>query len=75
MFWRKTIPVQGEFLVYSAEDGRFTVDLSSARGILSVEWMNPASGVKTKGADVAGGATRTFDPPFEGDAVLYLKSK
>ena len=58
--------------VFAASGGSFTVDLSRLGGRILVEWMNPATGGKTPGADVIGGATKTFTPPFEGDAVLYL---
>jgi Putative collagen-binding domain of a collagenase len=61
-----------EFLVYAHAGGSFTVDLANASGQIAVEWMNPATGAKTAGAAVTGGATRTFTPPFSGDAVLYL---
>jgi len=37
--------------------------------------MNPATGAKTAGGEVNGGATRSFIPPFSGDAVLYLRGK
>jgi hypothetical protein len=62
-------------LVYAASGGKFIVDLSAIDGRLAVEWMNPAAGTTAAGADVEGGATRTFSPPFDGDAVLYLKSR
>jgi hypothetical protein len=61
-----------EFLVYAPSGGTFTVDLSNSTGRVTVEWMNPTTGGKSRGADVSGGATRTFTPPFNGDAVLYL---
>jgi chitodextrinase len=63
-----------EYLVYAPNGSAFTVDLSampSSRSV-SVEWLNPSSGAITTGAPVAAGATRTFTPPFTGDAVLYL---
>jgi hypothetical protein len=63
-----------ELLVYAPSGGRFDLDLSSIHGRLAVEWMNPATGVRSAGTDVDGGATRTFVPPFGGDAVLYLGS-
>jgi hypothetical protein len=62
-----------EFLVYAPSGGDFTVDLSKSRGWFAVEWMNAATGAKTAGADVSGGATREFTPPFREDAVLYLR--
>jgi len=65
---------QREFLVYAPSDGKFTVNLTSQRGPFTVEWMNPATGGKTIGNAISGGAPKTFSPPFPGDAVLYLKS-
>jgi hypothetical protein len=64
-----------EFLVYAPSGGDFTVDLSKSSGRFAIEWMNASTGVKIAGADVSGGATRTFTPPFGGDAVLYLSVK
>ena len=61
-----------EFLVYAPSGGVFTVDLTKSGGRILVEWMNPATGRKSAGADVSGGEWRTFTPPFNGDAVLYL---
>jgi hypothetical protein len=63
-----------EFLVYAPAGGTFTVDLTKSDGRILVEWMNPATGGKTAGAEVSGGARRTFTPPFDGDAVLYLSA-
>ncbi len=68
------MPANPEFLVYAPSGGSFTVDLSNTSGRFTVEWMNAATGVKSAGADVNGGATRTFTPPFAGDAVLYLRA-
>jgi hypothetical protein len=65
---------QREFLVYAPSDGKFTVNLTSQRGPFAVEWMNPATGGKTIGNAISGGAPKTFSPPFPGDAILYLKS-
>lgn len=63
-----------EYLVYAPNGGEFTVDLRGVSGMVSVEWFNPESGVKTAAAAVSGGANRSFTPPFSGDAVLYLIS-
>ncbi|MFI5461052.1 MAG: putative collagen-binding domain-containing protein [Isosphaerales bacterium] len=68
-------PADPEFLVYAPKGGKLTVDLSSSSGRFAVEWMNPATGGKSAGADASGGAMRTFTPPFAGDAVLYLRVK
>ncbi len=64
-----------ELLVYAPAGGSFTVDLSHSSGRFAVEWMNAATGVKSVVADVSGGETRTFTPPFAGGAVLYLRTK
>lgn len=69
-----TNPSSAEFLVYTPSGGAFTVNLSRDNVMLSVEWMNPATGAKTAGANVSGGTVTTFTPPFSGDAVLYLKT-
>jgi len=65
-----------EYVVYTAAGGRFTVDLSAARGTaLQGEWYNPRTGETTGGLAVAGGdAAAPFVPPFDGDAVLHLVS-
>jgi Putative collagen-binding domain of a collagenase len=62
-----------EFLIYAPSGGKLTVNLSGSSDRFAVEWMNPATGVKTAGEEVSGGATRIFSPPFHGDAVLYLR--
>ena len=69
------MPANPEFLVYAPSGGSFTVDLSSTSVRFAVEWMNAATGVKSAGANVDGGATRTFTPPFGGDVVLYLRAR
>jgi hypothetical protein len=63
-----------EFLVYAPSGGKFTVNLPGGGGRFAVEWMNAATGVRTVGEDVRGGTTKTFSPPFNGDAVLYLRT-
>ena len=62
-----------EYLVYQPASGSFTVKLFAAR--YSYEWFNASSGsVVDTGTFTAGPQSdRTFAPPFDGDAVLYLK--
>jgi hypothetical protein len=62
-------------LVYSPSSTQFTVDLQSHVGPLRVEWFNPATHQTVTAPAVAGGATRTFQPPFANDAVLYLSAE
>jgi hypothetical protein len=64
-----------EYLVYLPEGGKASVDLSAASGSISVEWFNPRSRETARGEGASGGAERTFQAPFGGDAVLYLKAK
>ncbi len=70
------VPAKGaEYLVYAPTGGSFTLDLSamSPQRKLSVEWFNPATGTTTIQSPVAAGSkAHQFDPPFCGDAVLYL---
>jgi hypothetical protein len=67
-----TNATNAEFLIYAPVGGGFTVNLSRNKGQFAVEWMNPATGAKAAGPSVSGGAPRAFQPPFNGDAVLYL---
>jgi hypothetical protein len=64
-----------EVLVYAPNGGRFTVTLAAMGGRFAAEWMNAANGEKIAAESVNGGESVVFTPPFEGDAVLYLKRK
>jgi hypothetical protein len=64
-----------EYLVYVPEGGEVTVDLTAAKGMLTVEWFNPRTATATNGGTLEGGAKRALKGPFEGDAVLYLVEK
>lgn len=64
-----------EYLVYLPTGGEASVDLTAARGALAAEWFNPRTAEKRAGDTVDGGAKRSFQAPFKGDAVLYLRSK
>jgi hypothetical protein len=71
----QTPPVGAEYLVYAPSGGPFTVNLSAMAGsrTLSVEWFNPSAGVAIPGDPIpAGSSSQSFNPPFNGDAVLYL---
>ncbi len=61
-----------EYLVFAPDGGEFTVDLSAATGQFNVEWLNPRNGTHKAGKIVAAAAKRTFQPPFAGEAVLFL---
>ncbi|MEX2141363.1 MAG: DUF6298 domain-containing protein [Pirellulales bacterium] len=61
-----------EYLAYQPRDGVFTVEL--ADGIYTAEWSDPIRDQTMSAGNVNGGGDREFKPPFEGAAVLYLKS-
>jgi hypothetical protein len=63
-----------EYLVYLSA-GEVTVDLSTAAGQFQVEWIHPVEGKSTPGKTASGGAKRTLQPPFSGEAVLHLWSR
>ena len=66
------VAIGAEFLVYFPSGGANTVNLSGASGVLNVEWFNPSTGDTISGGTTTGNATKSFTPPFNGDAVLYL---
>jgi hypothetical protein len=71
----QTPSVGAEYLIYAPQGGSFTVNLSamSSARTLNVEWFNPSTGATISGGSVPAGSTsRTFTPPFSGDALLYL---
>ncbi|MBN2271855.1 MAG: DUF4091 domain-containing protein [Sedimentisphaerales bacterium] len=62
-----------EYIVYQPTGGAFTVEL--APGTYLCEWFAPAQGAIVKGEQVlSSGGGKQFKPPFNGDAVLYLKA-
>ena len=71
----QTPPVGAEYLVYAPAGGPFTMDLSAMANSrkLAVEWFNPAIGTRSSTDPItAGASSQSFNPPFSGDAVLYL---
>jgi hypothetical protein len=61
-----------EYLVYAPNGGAVTVDLEGAEGTFAVEWLNPSMGEQIAGTPVEGGSRVSLQPPFYGDAVVYL---
>ncbi len=60
-----------EYLIFQPGSGVFKVNL--AAGDYVYEWFNPSSGTFTEtGTITATGGSKSFTPPFTGDAVLYL---
>jgi hypothetical protein len=65
---------KAEYLIYVPLGEKLTVDLSTIEGTISGEWLNPSDGLVTTGITIAEVGRSSFIPPFEGDAVLYLRS-
>lgn len=65
-------PGAAEYLVYLLAGGNAIVNLTDASGGLDVEWFNPETGVTVPDTPTTGGANRSFNAPFTGDAVLYI---
>jgi hypothetical protein len=63
-----------EYIVYLPKGGKVTVDLSRAKGEVTVEWLDPVQEKTVAAANASGGATRELGAPFAGPAVLYLKT-
>ena len=64
-----------EYLVYLPTGGEVSVDLAGAAGEFQVEWTHPVEGKTLPGGSANGGAVRRFKAPFDGNAVLHLKSQ
>ena len=65
-----------EYVVYLPEGGRVMVDLSPAPATFAVEWLRPTgAGAAVSGDAIQGGAKRSLQAPFGGDAVLHLTAK
>jgi len=60
-----------EYLIHSEGGASFWVNLSGAPGSLSVEWLDPRTGVVTPGGTVTGGGQPTFTTP-SGDREMVL---
>jgi hypothetical protein len=63
------------YLVYLSDGGEVTVDLTPAKGILSVEWMALISRTIVLGKAGSRGGKQVLRPPFPNDAVLYLSAE
>jgi hypothetical protein len=60
-----------EYLVYQPSTGAFTVRLLA--GTYQYEWLDPSTNrIRLSGTMAVSGGNRSLDPPFRGDAVLYL---
>lgn len=63
-----------EMLAFQPKYGPFTVQLVA--GTYEVEWFNVTDGILIRHDPLTvGDGVRRFSPPFEGEALLYLKRK
>jgi hypothetical protein len=71
---RYCLAVPGEsYLVCLPQGGRVTLDLRSAPGDFTAEWLNPRDrGGRFEPVPFAGSDYRSFAAPFEGPAVLFI---
>lgn len=63
------------YVVYVPHDAQVSVDLSSAEGMLSVDWFSPRTGERVSSPAVRGGGWFSFVSPFGMDAVLCLRAR
>ena len=64
-----------EFLVYQPESGPFTLDLTGTAKLFCVEWFRPARGTTVLQKEtVLGGQLRRLNPPWDGEAIAYLRT-
>jgi len=62
-----------EYLAYQASSGSFTVNLLA--GTYQFEWLNPSTiRIALSGTFSATDGNHLFNPPFRGDALLYLRA-
>lgn len=63
-----------EYLAYQPAAGAFQMQIDAPEGVsFAVEWFDPKSGRAFPGKPLTDRGKITFEPPFAGDAVLYLK--
>ena len=63
-----------EYLVYLPAGGQVSVDLTTVKDSLAVEWLDADHGETFEAPGIAGGRWQGFWSPFRGPAVLYLHS-
>lgn len=65
--------VGSEYVVLQPRGGRFTVDLRGAAGRFRVRWIEVRGPRERQLGLVSGGSMQTFEAPFRGPAVLWLR--
>ena len=62
------------YVVYLPEGRTVTVDVTASGSRLRAEWVDPDTGVATRGETIQGGGRRSISAPGHGDVVLVLRS-
>ena len=63
-----------EYLVYQPAGGPFRVNLKTTRRTFTLEWFDPIRERVVPGGRVAGSYGVGLTPPFDGEAVAYLRA-
>ena len=66
-------PKSGHYVAYLPAGGPVTMNLAQWPGELDVNWFDPGRRAIIPSGSQRGGSATTFFPPFEGDAVLWLR--
>ncbi len=72
--WIELLPYRVEMWIHNSIRHSVTVDLSSGRQPMNVEWFNPKTGHTVPGTLAHPGSRVTFTAPFPGPAVLYIRA-
>ena len=67
------MPGEKYVVFQTGNKGEFTLNLSEAIGTFAAEWLNVGTGETMKGKPVKAEGVRTFQTPFGGPGVLYLR--
>lgn len=63
-----------QYVVFMPGGGEVTINLEDAKGEFRVKWIHLIEGTSYSGGRIKGGAQRTLNAPFSGDAVVLLRA-
>jgi hypothetical protein len=63
-----------EYVIFLPGTRKVEVNLSVTRKPLTIRWIHPVEGTVKQGKTVQGGARRELESPFNGDAVLWMRT-
>lgn len=61
-----------EYVIYAPGPGQITVDLSGAQARFHAEWIDPVTGTVQTAPSVEGGSQKSFNVPWNKNAVFHL---